>query len=70
MSRKKLNLRSLINEKNIRYKMISGELPEEFETDELENFQKIKHKPKHSNSEIGEFQLRKKKLNHTKRGKK
>ncbi len=66
MARKKLNLKNLINEEHINYKIMCGEL----ETEDYDMFEKIKPKPRHDNSEIGEYQFRKKKLNHTKRGRK
>jgi len=66
MARKKLNLKNLINEEHINYKIMCGEL----ETEDYDRFEKIKHKQRHNNSEVGEFQYRKKKLNHIKRGQK
>ena len=70
MARKKVNLKDLINETHINYKIMCGELGDDFETEEFDKFEKIKPKIKHTNSEIGEYQFRKKKLNHTKRGQK
>lgn len=66
MARRKLNLKSLINEEHIHYKIMCGEL----ETEDYDKFEKIKHKQKHDDSDIGSFQFRKKKLNHIKRDQK
>jgi len=63
VARKKFNLKDLINERHIKYKIMCGEL----EVEDYDIFEKIKTKPKHENSEIFEFQMRKKKLNHKKR---
>lgn len=75
MGRKnKINLRELVYEfekENIwNDAEFDEKLTEQLQIDNFNKFEKIKHKQKHDDSDIGSFQFRKKKLNHTKRGQK
>lgn len=66
-----INLKDIIKEKDLRWMIRTDEIldiEEEYGNHE-NNFQKIKHKPKHLQNEITEFQSRKKKSNRIKRGK-
>jgi len=74
MGKSRINLRELVCEfekENIwNDEEFNEKLTEQLKIDNFNKFEKIRHKQKHDDSEIGKFQFRKKKLNHPKRGQK